>query len=163
MKKMVVNTFGEVYLGDDLVLETDEKIRLTTDEKAFMNAVHFRQAVNDSRFRVYGITNDDGHQVILVTEFIAFSDDTEAWKQIEEAAKNAACEINVMIEKEHLDKSKKEGDKEWTLGPNHGRMEKQVEVFCYVNGLDIKDIKNRIEKIKEHTKEIWPKYGVDVL
>jgi hypothetical protein len=42
-------------------------------------------------------------------------------------------------------------------------MEKQVEMFCYVNGLSIAAIRERIKFITEHTEVIWAKYGVDVL
>lgn len=163
MKNLTINSLGEVVLDGKVIREEDEAPILNTTEKAFMVAIHFKQAVNNARFRVYGITNDDGHQTTLVTEFVAFVDDKDAWEEIEEAAKKAGCEINVMRESEHIDKKKKAGDKEWTIGPNHGRMEKQVEVFCYVNDLKLDEIRERIIKIETITQEIWPKYGVDIL
>jgi len=131
---------------------------------AFMvKSVLEKQSINNSRFRVYAVTKERRFITILVTEFVAFSDDSPAWTKIFKASRDLCARIEVMSEDKHLDKHKRDGEKHWNYGSNHGRMEKQIEFVWDVTSLTMRQINALVDRARKGTEEIWKAYGVDVM
>jgi len=135
----------------------------TLAESYLVRSVLEKQAVNDSRFRVYACTEKGKLVTVLATEFIFFVDDKEAKDAIYKTAKEVVAKPETMREDKHTDKSRPETQKHWNYGPNHGRMERQVQFIWNVTALTVNQIKAFIEDLKQETHAIWDKYGVGVL
>jgi len=120
------------------------------------------QVVDDGRWRVYGgQVRSDEPEINLVTEFIGFCDQEDFWKNLYATAKEIGAEVSTMSEEEHLDHFKP-ADEEWQYGPNHGRLERQVEVIWNVYGKSVDEVKKMIEELNPKLENIWEKAGVGV-
>lgn len=134
------------------------------------------------RFRVYASLTGRSPDISLVTEFIYFVDDREALDAIRAAAKDLDWSIRTIHQDKHCNKVgtqqgrmpdgegyRKIGkpDKEgvqWFIGPNHGRLERQVEmVLPLYAGIGVGTVRALIDTCKKRTQGIWKKYGVSVI
>lgn len=141
-----------------------EKENLTETERLFANKVfEFQENLNSSRCRVYGWIEESEKQVIiLVTEFLEFVD-SENWTEIYEIGKALEATVNTMCEHPHLNSKSLDNGITWIEGPNHGRMERQVEFSWSIQGLTIEEAVTFKELVEKLTQPIWEKCGVGVL
>jgi len=150
--------------------EFDRRMRntLTVTEYYFAKKIHlFQEKFGDGRFRFYGeISSDTTQKIILCTEFLEFIDNDKGWEKIYSVAKATNANTWVMREDPHLDIS-------WTnyntpeqvehRGPDHNRMERQIEFAWRVETHTVKSLYVFIKKLQKETKEIWSDFGVAIL
>lgn len=171
-----VNPIGEIIYYDAQGENfTDEdhmsEVLLPKDVKA-VKAVHRLQArLNDAMHRVYAIRPPKQRvwNIILVVEFCAFRDQWDVWVEIGRFAERMgrSWKVKVMHEEPHLDRWKNGDSEDWNEGPDHGRMEVQVEVRRDYELTDEYDVEHFVigeaGKIKTEGKKLFEKYGVDVI
>lgn len=159
--------------------DTDARENLKPEEYEITKKIWDFQSLNTDRFRVYGGIKSTGKPwIVLTTEFIAFSDNKDFWQKIHSLKKDVNAKVFVMSEEEHLDSysppQHTEGEvidteKEptefgpWAHGPNHGRMEKQIEFSWDILSLSKDEVKDKIKHLATLTKDIWKTGGVSVL
>jgi hypothetical protein len=142
---------------------------LTPKEYAFTMAVTKLQDAlgNTSRWRVYGRLLRGSEQIWLVTEFIALSEKAEAWKAINMVKRQTKAVLDVMHEAPNCDHSWKVGPngekQEERFGPDHGKMERQVEFSWRVERLTVPEFKRKVRELATSTHVIWTAYGVGVI
>ncbi len=157
MKVMFISSLGELFRGQELV---PDGAWLTRGEKSFRDKTwKLQEKFYTGRFRIHGTIKN----LRLVTEFIAFLDDETAWIEIHKTVKQVRAKLSTMAEYPHLDRMKKVGDHEWTIGKDDGRMEKQVELSWNISLLTEKMIQEELKVLREKTESIWSKYGVAVI
>lgn len=144
---------------------------LTPHENAFVNKVcELSRIVDEShggRVRIYGQIADSKEMIVAVTEFIGFCDDDEFWTQFNQTVDRLDAFVWVMREEPCNEESSTLDENmnvvEKKFGPNHGRMERQVEVSFRVDYLTIEHFRGFLEKLCKETQELWNKNGVNVL
>jgi hypothetical protein len=163
-----------------------EREQLSPTELEFSRYIHKLQALNGGRFRLYGGILRGRPWINLVTEFNAFIDEKSFWKTLMQIAKSLSAKTYVMHDGPHVDSSgypagspdlekalqdgrklKNGGQVEngivWTTGPDHGRLERQVELSWPVYGKNLREIKTMIRKISKATNDQWEHRGVSVI
>lgn len=167
---------NEIPEGVSVEAEFERKRQkdLNQEELQFVNHVYMVQdCVDFGRFRAYGQLNNDGTETIVVcTEFIGLVEDDELWNEIKETVEKTNAHYWVMSEEPNLEHSWKvyqdgpnKGHKipnSDNYGPNHGKVERQVELSWQVQNLSVPYIKQLITKLKKQTESLWGKAGVGV-
>lgn len=134
-------------------------------EVAFVEKVWKFQSLNDGQMRIYGSVRN----LKLVMEFQQFCDERDWWKRLRTFARDHGYGWYVMSVDKHVDRYGKPilgkpGKYKWITGPNHGRMERQVEVYLHVQPdarlLDIRTMRLRMRK---ELDLFWHEAGVGVL
>jgi len=123
------------------------------------------QVVDDGRWRIYGgQVEGQEPEINLVTEVLEFCDDStnDFWETLYATAKELGAEVSIMSEEKHHDKFKKIDDADWSYGPHHGRMERQVEIIWNVYGKSVDEVRAIIADLNPKLDEIWEKAGVSV-
>jgi hypothetical protein len=139
------------------------KQTLTPKEIAFRNKVEqFQNCADFGRFRVYGEIRKGRHRIILSTEFQQFCDNEQIWKDCEKTAKDLDANIWIMREDKHSDHVIYPDTTE-RFGPNHGRMERQVEFSWRIETLTIPQLKKFIRHLTKQTQSLWDVSGVGVM
>lgn len=174
---LVVNALGELCFGCDLLSDKD----LDKFQRKIADRIGHLQELNTARFRIYGGIKKDGTPWIrLVTEFCTFMDKKRTWSLINGIAKELKAKVWILSEMPHNDKyappQGRCGEKilketiisngkrvHWACGPNHGRMERQVEFSWQVLKKSEAQIKAMIKRLRKATEEIWEEYGVGVI
>lgn len=189
---LCINSLGEVLVGDDYIggsinvsdNPSEEEIArrfrqqlvdggLTDDQVAIVDKIWDAQKLNDSRIRLAYF----GGRPVVESEFIAFSDDTEMWDRINSVAVTIDARVDDVCEFPHLDhycpgpnceprpgalpSPERNG---WFVGPNHGRMERQVALQLYLTDdftAEQHDVARR--KLSDATDAIWSDAGVALL
>lgn len=164
MSRLWINSLGEVgrrNMPCAVFSEADIKKLCTPAERSLIRRVWaMQEAVNTCRFRVYLGT---GNKILLSTEFTYFSDEKEIAKGIRWLAKSIGARVLVMGEFEHMDEVTyfREKPPRTVTGPNHRRMETQVEMVWVVEG--VREAKRLVKMAEKETQELWENYGVSVL
>jgi hypothetical protein len=156
------------------------RANLNANEYAFAQKVFgFQDVAEGGRFRVYGEMRDGGECIVLVTEFVGFTNDDETWQKILALKQTLKAHLWVMMTDKHLDKyypaRGEEGERKtkervpgrgkgenWFVGPNHGRMERQVELSWRIEGMTPDDVVKLQKRIKRKTARLWREAGVCV-
>lgn len=164
-----INTLGEVICKCCDNLLTDSQIaRHKYVER--IKLVWKMQEHSTDRFRIYSTHNG----TYLSTEFLYFADDKKAKRRIKDAAKRVGGKVFTMHSAPCCDRysppqgvmgeiveSECNNGLQWAYGPNHGRMEEQVDISCPVNTED--ELIEMLKNLAEATQEIWDAYGVSVI
>lgn len=175
--KLFVTALGEVYRGQKH-LECSCLDTLSLSEFNLVKTIWSFQSIEDGRFRVYGGIKTTGTQEInLVTEFCNWVDQKDFWKTLDRLKRETKARLWVMKESERSNHySPPQGiegevinpDREptelgpWVFGPNHGRMEKQVEFSWKVTSMNLDQLRAFKEEMAKATQEIWDTQGVCV-
>lgn len=192
VRELNINTIGEVFLGNDHVggsinvsdNPSEEEIErrfqqqlldggLTADQLATVNKVWEAQKLNDSRIRAAYF----GGRLVVESEFIAFSDNTEMWNRIAASAAAIDAKVDEMCEFPHLDhycpgpNSKPRPDARpsperagWFIGPDHGRMERQVALQLFLDDdFTPEQLTEARQKLSDATDTIWSDAGMALL
>ena len=134
---VLVNPLGEIIYYDKKGQNfTDEKnmgeVLTLYDQRVVRFVYKLQTQHNNATHRIYARRGPRKNhwELRFVTEFVAFKDNWEAWVKIGRFAQDMGSDwsIDVMREEEHLDRWKNGDDAEWQEGPDHGRIEVQVEV-----------------------------------
>lgn len=136
----------------------------------FWHRVTNLQILNDSRFRVWGFKKgskfNNKEEILLATEFLNFVDEEEFWNKLNAVAK-APYKLEILHERLRTEMSKTVNAIEWNYGPNHNRLERQVEFS--INLTPLLKSRNHLsvlieerQKMKEITEEFWHTNGVGV-
>ena len=164
MSKLWINSLGEVgRRGDGFMTYGDDDIKrsCTPKEQDLINQVWaIQEAITTDRFRAY---LGKGSKILLSTEFMHFSDEKEIAKGIRWLAGSIGADVYVMSEFEHLDKCTyiNETPPRTVIGPNHGRLETQVEMVWVV--ATVKEARLLVKMAKKETQKLWENYGVSVI
>jgi hypothetical protein len=138
---------------------------LHPDEVAFVRKVWRFQALNDGQMRLYG----SARNLKLVMEFQRFCDDKSFWKRLRLLARECGYGWCVMYVGKHSDRygvpiPGKPGKLKWTTGPDHGRMERQVEVYLRVPpDARLCDVRTMRLRMRKALSRFWYEAGVGVL
>ncbi len=146
---------------------------LSAEEKSFVLWVYELQnaVANTSRWRIYArlkyvsvSRKVEEKEVHLQTELCNFVDQESYWDTVEDFAIEHGCTVRTMREDEHLDKYKPVGAEEWVEGPNHGRMERQVELYWTLTPSETRQsVEAFVKDLNERTQALWDEAGVSVL
>lgn len=155
---------------------------LTTEQRAAYHKIIRLQAVANDRFHVYGgITTAGKPWIILTTEFCDFCDQKEFWTALRKVARELGAKVATIRHDEFMDhyapprgvEGEKILDETWTRddgsvvhfahGPNHGRMERQVELRWNVTELSLPQLRRFIKKIDKPTLDLFHQHGVSVI
>ena len=165
MSKLWINSLGEVGpRGCGFLTYSDDDIKknCSAKEQALIKQVWaIQKAITTDRFRAY---LGKGKKILLSTEFIYFSDEKEIAKGIRWLAESIGAYIDVMAEFEHLDKVTYDYDTpeaETVIGPDHGRLETQVEMVWVV--ATAREARLLVKMARKETQKLWENYGVSVL
>jgi hypothetical protein len=126
---------GRTHTQRDIEQHFDREARAVLDDEAFALYKLHTRALHRLHTNLVRFSVRNG-QLWASTEFIAFTDDRAAWKRIRNCAQACGAAIRTMTRHPHLDQWKHDGDAKWTTGPNHGRMEKQVELVLACRTFD---------------------------
>lgn len=115
-------------------------------------------AYGRSRYDHYAEGEKEDNKVWLSTEILAFMDTPEAeafWAAVYAFVEGAGGEHDVMDEREHLDRSKKVGDEDWTEGPNHGRMERHLNLTWDIYGKSKDEVLALLTQLDAAVGALW--------
>lgn len=143
------------------------RLSLSAPQRRFVDRVlGLQQKYTNGRFRVYGQLHRGRATIVLVTEFLQFCDQAEFWRTLKSMAKKLLANFWVMHTSEHLDKV----THNWgtpqarvVTGPNHGRLERQVELAWRLDGLTQKQAHEQYLKARRGTQSLWRLSGVNVI
>lgn len=166
--KFFVTALGEVMRGDELLgcESSCESLGLENPAEArFVKQVYSYQdtdkVCNSGRWRVYGrIAKNNTKQVVVVTEFQGLLGDESLWRKINKVKTGAR--LWVMDESLNRDTTYRfiGGD---SYGPNHGKMERQVELSWRIEKLSPGGLLDLVTKLETATQELWKASGVGVV
>lgn len=122
----------------------------------------FMRLANFGRFRVYGEMKDGKENIVVVTEFQAFVDQTDFWDRLKERAVQLHARIWIMREEPHMNQFKRRDQMEWQYGPDHGRLERQVELSWQIQDKSPVAFKRFLGRIRKLTNELFTEQGVGV-
>lgn len=140
---------------------------LSEAELEFVNKTYrLQDVVTDDRFRLYGELRRGGDEcVVLVTEFRGFCGDDHFWLAFNDIAQSLQAHVWIMREEPHLDHSYLNfgtPEQQDVYGPDHGRLERQVELSWRVETISVEALQELKVRIAAATEPFWKKYGVSV-
>lgn len=155
----------------------DQEVRrqLSKVEFAFFTRVVGLQRVNSDRFRVYGRMSQNRGKIWLTTEFQAFTDDKEAWREIRGVARRLSGSVRRLYSGKHVSQywppklvpgeryiTDAKGQ-HWAAGPDDGRHAEQVEVRWDVSRENLTQVRRMVDVFSEASGEAWRRFGVSVI
>jgi hypothetical protein len=136
------------------------------DEYALVKKVWDLQEHNDSRFRIWGQTDTAGVSYIwLVTEFATLVTNKKMWRELIDLSRFLSGSVRNINKAPHCDHTYYHyGTPEQTevFGPDHGKMERQVEMYWNVLTWKEREIIAQREEFAVRTQSLWDSYGVGV-
>lgn len=190
---MIINPLGEVFLDDNCIIgsinihdlavklgkkdvsKKDINAEFDSQAREYLNDQQYNlykfvsklQDLNNSRFRIYCTSSKNFLPVIkMVTEFMNFVDQKEYWKELKKAVKKWGANLTELYEDKHMDHSILNygtPEEKHVYGENHGRMERQVEVWWDITTLTKKEVKGLMDKMADATQGYWDATGVNIL
>lgn len=166
--KFFINTGGELFHGGTLL--KPGYVPTPDEEWVIDKCAELQRGANWGRFRVYGgLWGDrsgfDTAEVIVVTEFAELVADKEYWDAVRSFARATGAYWWMMRRDRVRDRTTYVGGPEKgkvVIGPNHGKLEMQVELSWRVEALDLMEFEHLIHRLTKASAELWKKGGVGV-
>jgi hypothetical protein len=124
------------------------------------------------RFRAYGQLDYAGgvfsECIVVCTEFCTLVEDAAYWELVEQVVRDTQAHYWVMDERAHLDRSCRVDDAggiipgSERIGPDHGKLERQIELSWRVENLSMAEIVTLLQSKADETQPIWESAGVGV-
>jgi hypothetical protein len=185
--ELVVNPLGEVFLNDKLISgsinlkqlaevvgrepteddikkEFEDQIRvcLNPDQANRVKTIwEAQKRLNNGQIRVW-LSNE---LAMITTEFLAFIDEKQKWRDIYATAADAGASVEVFYEESHIDHRILDYGKpnqRDVYGENHGRTERQVSINVTAVP-KMKEIEEQYHKLKTATDAMFHQAGVGVI
>lgn len=170
-----------IHLYCEAALQHDLYDRVTDpDERKLVVSVWKLQQEDNDRWRVYGGIDDGRPWAFLVTELCHWQDDEAFWAEVVRVTEELHGIVRTVSEDEHMDKyappQGKPGERvldetfehlgksvNWVVGPDHGRLERQVELIWPVHGFMLDELRARRVALAAALDALWDKAGVGVI